>query len=475
MGRPLFCVNEDERKQGHFYFLASPVKEPENVRKCCFLAGKWITQAGWIGDYISLEPPELLFNAVQQIFDELEEWEQKLQKIRENAGGVRELLQASAEIFQNPLVLMGQDFSLVAESGLDQFREGEALFYPGSERMELINALKQDEQYNAMLEREDVVWFPGHIVGFNSWNINLQEPNAVWYRLILMEYRKTLGESDAYLLKVLAYHVRMALHAGSAEHTGGENLRSVFRRVLTDRTADYMEISRKLIALGWGAEDEYLCLVYQTTYLDQRNLTAHAICSYMEEQIPHTSSFPFKEDIVCFFDLTLIGESAEDLGNRLKYFIRESFLKAGYSRVMTGHSNLRRQYIQATLALDVGGRKMPYLWIHWFDRIAFTYILEQSTRRLPGYMLCHEKLPRLKEIDAQQHTEYYRTLRVYLEENLNATQTARELYIHRSTLLYRLERIREILDSDLTDPDELLYLNFSFRLLEQEEQKDTGS
>ena len=132
MGRPLFCVNEDERKQGHFYFLASPVKEPENVRKCCFLAGKWITQAGWTGDYISLEPPELLFNAVQQIFDELEEWEQKLQKIRENAGGVRELLQASAEIFQNPLVLMGQDFSLVAESGLDQFREGEALFYPGS-------------------------------------------------------------------------------------------------------------------------------------------------------------------------------------------------------------------------------------------------------------------------------------------------------------------------------------------------------
>ena len=67
MGRPLFCVNEDERKQVHFYFLASPVKEPENVRKCCFLAGKWITQAGWTGDYISLEPPELLFNAVQPV------------------------------------------------------------------------------------------------------------------------------------------------------------------------------------------------------------------------------------------------------------------------------------------------------------------------------------------------------------------------------------------------------------------------
>ena len=60
---------------------------------------------------------------------------------------------------------------------------------------------------------------------------------------------------------------------------------------------------------------------------------------------------------------------------------------------------------------------MPYLWIHWFDRIAFTYILEQSTRRLPGYMLCHEKLPRLKEIDAQQLS----LIHIYIERERGIT------------------------------------------------------
>lgn len=438
------------------------------------LGGLWLADADWRGPYLAHETPELLFNALQSLFENLEAWDASLWRIREHQGGIRELLQASYEIFQNPLVVMGQDFSLISEVGLQEFREGEAVFYPGSERMELLNALKQDEQYNRLQEGEGAVFYPDHIVGFNSWNVNLYHSGSVRYRLILMEQRPFAGSSDRKLLECLAYHVQAVLHAGISDQPGGEDLRSVFRSILTDRTADYMEISHRLTALGWGAEDEYLCLVFKTTYQDQRNLTAHAICSYMEEQISHTTSLPFRDNIVNFFNLTLAGTNAEDLGNQLKYFIRESFLKAGYSRVMKGHSNLRRQYVQATLALDVGGRRKPYLWIHWFDQIAFTYILEQSSRRLPGYMLCHEKLPLLRKLDAQQGTEYYRTLRIYLEENLSATQSARRLFIHRSTFLYRLERIRELLDSDLSDPEELLYLNFSFRLLEQEEQKETG-
>ena len=53
----------------------------------------------------------------------------------------------------------------------------------------------------------------------------------------------------------------------------------------------------------------------------------------------------------------------------------------------------------------------------------------------------------------------------------NAVQSARELYIHRSTFLYRLERIRALLDSDLTDYDELLYLMISFYLLKEDQPK----
>ena len=78
----------------------------------------------------------------------------------------------------------------------------------------------------------------------------------------------------------------------------------------------------------------------------------------------------------------------------------------------------------------------------------------------------------LKKHDKENQTQYMETLRVYLEQHLSATQAARELFIHRSTFLYRLDRIKEILQSELDDPEEIFYLELSFRLLEQEQEKE---
>ena len=134
--------------------------------------------------------------------------------------------------------------------------------------------------------------------------------------------------------------------------------------------------------------------------------------------------------------------------------------------------NLRRQYMQACLALDVGCRYYPHIWIHHFNQIALFYLLEQAVWQLPDYMVCHEALLRLKEYDADQGTNYLQTLRTYLENHLNAVKSAQDLFIQRSTFLYRLENIKGILEKELDDPDEILYLLLSCRLLVLKEQRE---
>jgi purine catabolism regulator len=49
--------------------------------------------------------------------------------------------------------------------------------------------------------------------------------------------------------------------------------------------------------------------------------------------------------------------------------------------------------------------------------------------------------------------ELIHTLEAYFEHNGNLTQTAEALYIHRNTLIYRMERIGEITELDLDRPD----------------------
>ena len=139
---------------------------------------------------------------------------------------------------------------------------------------------------------------------------------------------------------------------------------------------------------------------------------------------------------------------------------------------MLGHFNFHRQYVQASTALQVGKRREPSRWIHHFNQIALPYILEQTIRKLPAYMICHERLLDLKYKDEANQTRLYETTRCYLEHHQNIARTSEALFIHRSTLLYRLEKIRDILKTDFSDPDELLYLLLSFHLMDMEEQSN---
>lgn len=413
-----------------------------------------------------------VLNAVQRCFEYYEKWEEKLQKILTDQGNVQDLLQASLGIFMNPIMVISEDFIMHSLASSTPLPKEYHIFDGGKDQMEYVNAFMQNEAFQEGSRSDAPYWLPEYLTGYRCVCLNMRKENRQSYRLEVMEYKNLLGEECEDLLTILEPYVyRLLYHKTADPHRKNESLPRIFLQILSNRALDYVEASQRLSSLGWLRSHDYLCLVYKITYLDQKNYTANAICNYMEEHFPSCCSFSYREDIVTFFNLSLLRMDEEEVSANLKQFIRDSYLKAGYSRVMQGHLNLRRQYVQATLAVDVGSRKRPYMWIHHFNQIAFTYILEQITRKLPGDMLCHEKLLLLKEMDDRNKTEYVKTLRTYLNLHQNAVQSAKELYIHRSTFLYRLEKIKGILESELDDTEELLYLQLSMYLLDREEEK----
>lgn len=420
----------------------------------------------------NLEEIAEFMNDMQEIFDTADGWERKIHDLMLEHAGMERLLQVTSEFLQNPLTVIGLDFTFVAEAGSKYLPPRARLYTDEGLNVEYVNALLQNETYREMADTHETVMFPAYISGCRSMNRNLFVDEKATHRLILTECRVEITQGVICVLDILSEKLEFLLAHEEEETDPDRDIEQIFVRVLSDRTADYMQISRELSELGWGGNHEYMCLILQITYLNQQNLSTKAISRYIKKKLGDSVSFLYQDEIVAFFDLTRLGMNQEEVAGKLVYFIRDTYLKAGYSRVMTGHMNLRRQYVQAKTALDVGSRKKPYLWIHYFSQVAMTYILEQATKRLPGTMICHEGLLELKKHDEENQTQYMETLRVYLEQHLSATQAARELFIHRSTFLYRLDRIREILQSDLDDPEEIFYLELSFRLLEQEEEKE---
>ncbi|MCD8330357.1 MAG: helix-turn-helix domain-containing protein [Lachnospiraceae bacterium] len=422
---------------------------------------------------LALRPDEegyQVLNEIQCVFDRCDAWNLEIHRLVTEGAGMTPILETTAAFLKNPLLVMGLDFTRTAEAGGEKLPGRARLFSEDGVNMEYMNALLQDASYQKMAESREVVLFPGYISGCRTLNRNLYVEGKPTHRLVLTECERPLTEGCVCILEELTGRLEYLLSQEAAA-PAADDLEQIFQRILSDRTADYMQISRQLSAAGWSAGHEYLCLILQITYLNQKQLSTRAICQYIRKQMEDSVSFLYREEIVTFFDLTRLELDEEAVASQLVYFIRDSYLKAGYSRTMQGHMNLRRQYVQASTALDVGSRKSPYLWIHHFSQVALTYIMEQTTRRLPGNMLCHEGLLRLKQADEKNHTEYMTTLKAYLDQHLSATQAAKQLFVHRSTFLYRLDKIKEILGSDLENPDELFYLELSIRLLEQEEEK----
>ncbi|WP_210583847.1 helix-turn-helix domain-containing protein [Streptomyces sp. GESEQ-35] len=123
-----------------------------------------------------------------------------------------------------------------------------------------------------------------------------------------------------------------------------------------------------------------------------------------------------------------------------------------------------RCYQEALRALEVRQNSRQRSGTTFFDDLGLYRILGPGNdlRELEGFV--REWLGRLIDYDAGHGTELVETLSRYFDCGGNYDDAAAALTVHRSTLRYRLQRIREISDRDLADVDTRLNLQVATRV-----------
>ena len=77
---------------------------------------------------------------------------------------------------------------------------------------------------------------------------------------------------------------------------------------------------------------------------------------------------------------------------------------------------------------------------------------------------CQETIGALLDYDKTHHTELLRTLESFLTENGNLVKTAQNMYIHRNTLKYRLQKIEELAEISLEDANQRINLHIGLMI-----------
>ena len=73
-----------------------------------------------------------------------------------------------------------------------------------------------------------------------------------------------------------------------------------------------------------------------------------------------------------------------------------------------------------------------------------------------------ESLSPLLEYDEKHHTDLTNTLECYLKNNGSIQQISKEMFTHRNTVNYRVSKIKELLNTNLDNAEELFKYNLAF-------------
>ena len=136
----------------------------------------------------------------------------------------------------------------------------------------------------------------------------------------------------------------------------------------------------------------------------------------------------------------------------------------GIGMPIDDYLNIRKSYIQANEAIRYLNNSDESAVCFYEDCIVDQLIDSVNDRQV---LESFEKLSlgKLLDYDKTHGTNLIETLEVYFEHNGNVSTAAKKLFLHRNSLIYRIDKIKEILNSDLKNSTELLALQVGLRVM----------
>lgn len=131
-------------------------------------------------------------------------------------------------------------------------------------------------------------------------------------------------------------------------------------------------------------------------------------------------------------------------------------IRAGISVNDLGIKSLPRNYKRAIALLQIA-KKQDKAQISYRNIGFYQLLLEvEDTNVLRRFY--EDTLGELEAYDKEHQTDYIATLKSYLDNNNSVQEVARESYVHRNTINYKIKKVKEILQCDLTYQDGLKLL-----------------
>lgn len=241
--------------------------------------------------------------------------------------------------------------------------------------------------------------------------------------------------------------------------------------------------------LGFNIDLPYVCIlglpenlevVFQTDNLDQiaYEYWLQDMVRQIEEKIIHVGKKLQKKIMTTYQQnrFIIFIETSEQLVSstvnafldlmegKIKQLYPTLTLSWGIGENHVGKRTFHKSFHDAKLALEIGSRQKGPGQRNTYASTGIYRVLQCLANNDEIHSVVLSTIGGLVVYDKDRGLDLIRTLMVYIRNRGNVSQTARELNLHRQSLLYRLGKIEALTGLLLTESDDLFLLDLSIKL-----------
>ncbi|WHE07749.1 PucR family transcriptional regulator ligand-binding domain-containing protein [Thermoanaerobacterium thermosaccharolyticum] len=150
-------------------------------------------------------------------------------------------------------------------------------------------------------------------------------------------------------------------------------------------------------------------------------------------------------------DESLVVGIAEEIRKSVMKQMSPLKVSIGIGRYYSNLKDIKNSLKEAERALKLAYKIMGGNSVYSYSEAGIFRLLFEMKDKSEMISFFNELMEPMMKYDESSSAELINTLEVFLQNNGNFVKTAKDLFIHRSTLNYRIKKIEEILNVDLSD------------------------
>ena len=148
----------------------------------------------------------------------------------------------------------------------------------------------------------------------------------------------------------------------------------------------------------------------------------------------------------------------------LKKFKEQKF-RIGIGRTYIDVFKLNKSYEQAKVIVEKFNKSNTEKILH-YDDLGLYSILYFDGIKTELFKLCNDTINPIVEYDKLNNAELIKTLRVYFKCNGNMKKISKEMFMHYNTIVYRMQKIKDITGVDFENGDIRLKFEIALKALD---------